>query len=120
MLESLQWVREHASPSDVVATTIPHSAYAWTGTKAVLPPLERNRDEALRLLDTVPVRYVVTDILQYPRISQRYVMPAVSEDPRWRKVYTSSVGSSAVYERVAPGEVSATQPTTTPTTTEAR
>jgi hypothetical protein len=116
LLESLQWVRERAAPDDVVATTIPHSAYAWTGMKSVLPPLERNRDEARRLLDTVPARYVVTDILQYPRISQRYVAPAVSQDPRWRKVYTSSVGSSSVYERVPPGEVPATAPATAPTT----
>jgi hypothetical protein len=115
LLESLQWAREHGEGDDVVATTIPHTAYAWTGMKAVLPPLERNREEALRLLDTVPARYVVTDVIQYPRISQRYVMPAVSNDPRWRKVFTSSVGSSNVYERIPPGEVPRT--TTAPTAT---
>ena len=35
---SLEWVRRHAVPGDVVATVAPHTAYVRTGVKAVLPP----------------------------------------------------------------------------------
>ena len=43
----------------MVATTVPHLAYLRTHHKAVLPPLERDTDTAGRLLDEVPVSYLV-------------------------------------------------------------
>jgi len=97
---SLEWVRRHAGPDDVIATTVPHTAYVRTGLKAVLPPLEKNPDEARRLLDSVPVRYVVLDELDYPGISQRYTAPAVEGRPDlWKQVYIAGDGMARVYER---------------------
>jgi hypothetical protein len=101
---SLEWVRRHADPGDVVATAAPHTAYVRTGLKAVLPPLVADPEEARRLLSAVPVRYVVLDSLDYLDLSPRYAGPAVRSDPaRWRLVHTTPGRvdkASQVYESV--------------------
>jgi len=52
-------------------------------------------------LDEVPVRFVVLDELQYPRISQRYAAPAVEGHPEaWRRVYQTRDGRARLYERL--------------------
>jgi len=80
---------------------VPHWAYLRTGVKAVLPPMETDREAANALLDSVPVRFVVLDELDYPRISQRYAAPAVEGQPaRWRRVYETADGQARLYERV--------------------
>ncbi|MCI0354868.1 MAG: hypothetical protein L0099_07510, partial [Acidobacteria bacterium] len=97
---SLEWLRRRAGPADVIATTVPHSAYVRTGLRAVLPPLEANAEEAQRLLDSVPVRYLVLDELRYPRISQRYAEAVVEKRPDlWKQVYVAPRGQARVYER---------------------
>ena len=102
--DSLEWVRRHAAPGDVVATTLPHTAYVRFGVKSVLPPMVTDPAEARRLLDAVPVRFVVLDSLNAPDISPRYAEPAVRTDPaRWRLAYTApGPETSFVYERVQP------------------
>ena len=102
--DSLEWVRRHAAPGDIVATTLPHTAYVRIGVKSVLPPMVTDPAEARRLLDAVPVQFVVLDSLNPPGISPRYAGPAVRTDPaRWRLAYTApGPGASAVYERVRP------------------
>jgi hypothetical protein len=99
--EALDYVRRSAMPGDVMATTVPHWAFLLTRVKAILPPMEADRDEARRLLDAVPVRFVVLDELEYPRISQRYAAPAIEGRPEeWRQVYRTAEGLASVYERV--------------------
>lgn len=99
--EVLEEVRRRARPGDVTATTVPHWAYLRTGVKAVLPPMETDREAANALLDSVPVRFVVLDELDYPRISQRYAAPAVEgRSDRWRRVYETADGRARLYERV--------------------
>ena len=101
MDEALREVRQRARPGDVVATSMPHWAYLRTGVKSILPPLEADPDSARRLLDEVPVRFVVLDELQYPRISQRYAAPAVEGHPEaWREIYQSRDGRARLYEHV--------------------
>jgi hypothetical protein len=102
--DSLEWVRRHAALGDVVATTLPHTAYVRIGLKTVLPPMVTDPAEARRLLDTVPVRFVVIDALNPPDISRRYTAPAVRADPaRWRLAFTApGPAESSVFERVSP------------------
>jgi hypothetical protein len=100
--KALEWVRRRADPDhDVVATTVPHTAYVRTGLRAVLPPLEADGEEARRLLRSVPVRYVVLDELPYPGISERYAALAVAGHPgQWERVYVTPGGGAQVYERL--------------------
>jgi hypothetical protein len=101
MDEALEEVRRRAQPGDVVASSMPHWAYLRTGVKSILPPMEANPAQAQRLLDEVPVRFVVLDELQYPRISQRYAAPAVEGHPEaWRRIYRSRDGRARLYEHV--------------------
>jgi hypothetical protein len=100
--DSLEWVRRHAAPGDVLATTLPHTAYIRTGVKSVMPPMEADPAAARQLLDAVPVRFVVLDSLNSPELSSRYAEPAAGTDPaRWRLAYTApGPAASRVYERV--------------------
>ena len=99
--DALREVRRRAQPGDVVATSMPHWAYLWTGVRSILPPMEADPDAARRLLDEVPVRFVLLDELQYPRISQRYAAPAVEGHPEaWRRVYQTRDGRARLYERL--------------------
>jgi hypothetical protein len=97
---ALEWVRQRASPVDVLATTVPHEAYLRTGLNAVLAPMEIDSAKARRLLDGVPVKYVLLDLLAYPGLSERYAAPAVEEHPNlWKPVYVAPGGRARVYER---------------------
>jgi hypothetical protein len=84
-------------------------AFVYTGLKSVLPPLESDPKEELRMLDSVPVKYIVTDDLVYPQISERYVYPAILPRPDvWRLVFEAKRQTpgdpkpsfARVYERV--------------------
>jgi hypothetical protein len=98
---ALEEIRQRAGPGDVMATTMPHWAYLRTGVKAILPPMEPDVETAQRLLDAVPVRFVVVDELTYPRISKRYAAPVVETRPAlWRCVYATADGLARLYERV--------------------
>jgi hypothetical protein len=98
---SLEWLQQRANPGDVIATTVPHWAYLRTELKAVLPPMVVDSEWVLRLLDSVPVKYVVLDDLDYPGISQRYTAPVVEQHPNlWKCVYVAPGGQAQVYERV--------------------
>jgi hypothetical protein len=84
----------------VIATTVPQLAYLRTGRKAVLPPFERDPDTASRLLDEVPVNYLVIDSFGRPGISERYAAPLVAQKPQnWRLVFTAPDDLTRVYER---------------------
>ena len=98
---ALEWLRRRAQPGEVIAATAPHSAYLRTGLKAVLPPLEVDSDQAQRLLDSVPVRYVILDVLGSPGISERYTTPTIEKNSRlWKLIYTAPGGGARIYERV--------------------
>jgi hypothetical protein len=92
---ALEWLKEHAISTDVVASTTPHWVYVRTSIKAVLPPFELDPVIGQRQLDSVPVRYmIVADWL-----SRKYGLPTVTAMPSlWRRVFTE--GQCAVYERV--------------------
>lgn len=96
---SVAWLAANAQPSDVVSTTSPHLLSLRTGLKAVLPPMEIDRAEARRLLDTVPVKWLLVDQLPFLDIMRVYAAPAVDEArTEWR--IAQQVGQSVIYERV--------------------
>jgi hypothetical protein len=97
--EAIQYIRAHASPTQVVAAGTPHWIHLRTGLKTVMPPLERDVDTAQRLLDSVPVGYLVIgrDVVA----TERYTVPVVQRfADRWQAVYATSVGGWTVYRRV--------------------
>jgi hypothetical protein len=86
--DCLAWLKDHARPGEVVAMTAPHWAYLRTGLKSVLPPMVADPDEAQRLLDSVPVDYVISDHV-YFEIVKRYALPAILAHPQsWELVYS--------------------------------
>ncbi len=102
----LDWLKRQANSGDVVATTDPGWAYLRTGLKSVIPPFELDADKAQRLLDGVPVRYLIVDEGNY----KKYTTPVVASFPdRWRRVFADSIrlegntqeeGKFEIYERV--------------------
>lgn len=76
-----------AEPAGVAASTVPHWVYLRTGRKAVLYPLEPDPAAAQRLLDAVPVRYLVLDELAVLDVSARYAAPVPRAYPElWQPV----------------------------------
>lgn len=98
--ECVRWLGEHAEPTAVVATTAPHWVYLHTGLKSILPPMELDTDLAQRLLDSVPVGYVIMDDHVFLDTS-KYIEKAVGANPeRWALVFTASDGQTRVYRRI--------------------
>jgi len=96
---AIDYVQAHAHSTDIVAAGTPHWIYLRTGLKAVMPPFERDADEAERLLDSVPVTYLLVgrDVIA----SERYTVPVVERHPmQWEPVYLTGVGDWTVYRRV--------------------
>jgi hypothetical protein len=95
--ESLTWLAEHAGPTAVVATSAPHKAFLRTGRKAVLPPMEVDPVESQRLLDSVPVSYLIVDELGFLDLSRRYGEATIRAHPMlWELVYDRG---TRIYER---------------------
>ncbi len=100
---AVDWVGRNAEPGDVMATVATHTAWVRTRVKAVLPPLVVDPAEGQRLLDAVPVRFLIVDAQGYPD-TVRYALPIVEAHPHlWREVHRE-VGfdgtTARVYERV--------------------
>ena len=101
--EALEWLKGVAKPGEIVATSTPHWAYLKTGLRAVLPPLENDVGEAQRLLDSVPVTYLIMDNMEFLDISRRYAAQMVQAfTDRWTLVYFASDEGSRIYRRVTP------------------
>lgn len=96
------WLRERSRPGEVIATSIPHWTFLRTGRQAVMPPFEPDPAEAQRLLDTVPVSYVIVDEFEFLDVSRRYAAPAVRGAAGWEEVFSTRDGAVQVYRRIAP------------------
>jgi hypothetical protein len=96
--QAAAWVGANAPQDAVVATAAPHLLYLSTGHRAVFPPMESDPEVARRLLDGVPISYVIVDQLPFLDVTRHFALPAVAKDPDWRLVY--EVNRTRVYERV--------------------
>jgi hypothetical protein len=100
---ALAWLAGVAKRTDVIATSTPHRMHLASGLRAVLPPFEADPAQAQRLLDSVPVAYLVIDDLDYLDVTRRYGDPVVAAFPQsWQLVYGAPDAGSRVYRRVAP------------------
>ena len=98
---ALDWLRGVAHADDIVATSTPHWAYLKTGARAVLPPFEADVRTASRLLEAVPVKYLVVDSLEFVDVSRRYAAPvARAYQHDWKLVYSSPDSTSRIYRRI--------------------
>jgi len=98
---SLEWLRQRSKSDEVIATTVPHWAFLRIGRKAVSPPMVVGSENVQRLLDSVPVKYVIVDELHSPGISQRYLAPVIEKLPDfWKLVYVAPEGKAQIYERI--------------------
>jgi hypothetical protein len=101
---ALIWLKDHAEPGAVLGVSAPHWAYLKTGLKAVMPPMEADQAKAQRLLDSVPVKYVIVDKMEFLDVVRRYTAPVIKSHPElWQRVHTVSSRSknyTRVYRRV--------------------
>ena len=98
--EALNWLKSHASDGEVVATSAPQQAFLATGLKAVMFPFELDPGKAQRLVDRVPVRYLIREELDIRDICGRYATPVLEAYPElWERVYGSSDGMTVIYRR---------------------
>lgn len=98
---AFEWVRRNAPPTAVVGTIVPHLAYLRTGHKAVLPPFESNPELEGRLLDEVPVSYLVVDTFGRPGTTERYTAPLIAQRRHdWQLVFTAPESQAQVYARI--------------------
>ena len=98
---ALDWLRDRAAPTDIVAASMPHWAYLRTGLRAVMPPLERDWRVAARLLDAVPVAYLIVDA-RTQSFTRQYGLPVMQQAPeRWTLVHSLPEGGAHVFRRAA-------------------
>jgi hypothetical protein len=96
--EAIGYLQQHAGRHDVVAAGTPHWIHLRTGLTAVMPPFERDAEKVQRLLEQVPVEFLIVghDVVA----SERYTAPAVAAHPeRWTSVYVTSGRRWVIYRR---------------------
>ena len=99
--DGLDWLKQRANRTDVIATSMPHWAYLRKGFTAVRPPLESHPEHIQALLDSVPVAYIVLSPKYDGRAINDYVHPFVQGNPgAWRSVYVDGAGLVRIYKRV--------------------
>ena len=92
----LSWLMKRARPNEVVASYAPQWVYLRTGLKAVMPPFELNPEQAQRLLDSVPVTYLIFE----DSFTKRYVSLVTQHYPNiWKEIYSDPDGSFKIYGR---------------------
>lgn len=96
--EALAWLRDHAKPGEIIATSTPHWAYLKTGLKTVQPPWEHDPGTAQRLLEAVPVDYLIIDNLlayELAEVARVYSIPVGRAFPeRWKLIHAVADSSS--------------------------
>ena len=105
--QALDWLQNRAQRTDVIAATDPQWVYLRTGRKAVLPPFEPDGKSAQRLIDTVPVKYLIVES-RPERLGlgayHRFTSALLRENPSaWDRVWSSPEGSIEIYQRTGPG-----------------
>jgi hypothetical protein len=107
--KALDWLKPEAKRNEIVAVSMPQWVYLRTGLKAVMSPFEANPGVAQRLLDSVPVKYLILDE-GLAIDTKKYMSQVVEQFPElWARVYsapviadsgTTSDGKFEIYRRV--------------------
>ena len=106
---AVDWIGQNSSPEAIVATSSPHLCYLRTGRRAVLPPMEADPVRAGKLLEAVPVSYVIVDELDFVDISRRYALPAMESNPAdWQIVH--SIGGTRIFAHALASPVASPKP----------
>jgi hypothetical protein len=96
---ALDWLNGRAAPGDVLAAPDPQWAYLRIGRRTVLPPFVLDGREGQRLIDSVPVKYLITST--DPDGYNRFTTPLLAANPQaWRQVWTGPNGVVVIHERV--------------------
>jgi hypothetical protein len=113
--DALDWLARHSRPGEVIATSTPHWAYLRTGLPAIMPPYEADPAVAQRLVDAVPVTYLIVDNLSFLDVGRRYTRPMIAREPdRWSLIYFANDTGPRIYRRAvlpAPAAAAATPAT---------
>lgn len=95
--QAIDWLSPRLQPADVLAVPDAQWAYLRTGRKAVIPPLEIDGGKAQRLVDSVPVRYLLAPTTG---AYSRYVQALLEANPTaWIERWRSADGALVVYQR---------------------
>jgi hypothetical protein len=112
--QGIEWLARNARSGELVGTSTPHWIYLMTGLPSVMPPFESDPREAQRLIDAVPLTYLVVDSLEFVDVGRRYTMPVIEATPnRWVLVYRGASGAPRIYRR-RPAETSPPGKNTSP------
>jgi hypothetical protein len=104
----LDWLRQQAKPTEIIAASMPHWVHLRTGLKTVMPPFEPDPSRAQALLDSVPVSYLIVDG-RTGSFTRKFGLPAVKAAPKlWRLVYFSREGELEIYRRLLQSPVPTT------------
>lgn len=87
------WIATHSEQTAIVATSAPHLLYLLTQRQAVLPPMEVDSKRELQLLTAVPVDFVIIDEVNSLDVTRHYALPAISQAPDWRLMYSDRATS---------------------------
>jgi hypothetical protein len=101
--DAVRWLAGRAKADEVTATIAPHWYHLQSGKQAVMPPMHGDEAEVWRLMDSVPVKYYIVELLEFAGQGNgfRHAEPFVRDTPSvWRKIYTDPRGLAWVYERV--------------------
>ena len=102
--EALDWLARQAKPGEIVATSTPHWVYLRTGLQSVMPPYVADGAEADRLVNDVPVTYLIVDRLEFVDIGRRYTAPIVAHAPdQWKLIYSVNDTGPRIYRRELSG-----------------
>lgn len=98
--KALDWLASHARSGEVVAISTPHWASLRTGLPAVMPPYEADAAAAARLMETVPVTYLIVDNLSFLDVGRRYARPVIERAPeQWSLIYFADDSGPRIYRR---------------------
>lgn len=97
---ALNWITNHANRKAIVAISMPQWAYLKTGLLTVMPPLEANPLQQQRLIDSVPVTYLVLDrMVMGGEFNEKFPAMVQAFPHKWSLVYSSRSGDTQVYKR---------------------
>ncbi len=97
---ALNWITNHANRNAIVAISMPQWAYLKTGLRTVMPPLEADAGAQQRLIDSVPVTYLVLDrMVMGGGFNEKFPAMVQAFPQKWSLVYSSQNGDTRVYKR---------------------